>query len=152
VFASPVNFSSEDESGSLDVKNQKNYKQVVHPVLEPSCFPNDGAGGWTVVHRRNTSTVITGPGDAQVHDRLTISNLRACGPRQGNNRGPLAAELSPNERRSRMRAYRQAHAVDVPKPNLVAGRAFRHLLGYTWRRKTLVSTDESQLPSAAMNR
>jgi hypothetical protein len=140
VFASPVNFSSEDESGSLDVKNQKNYKQVVHPVLEPSCFQDGGVGGWTVVHRRNKSTAITGPGDSQVHDRPTISNLRACGPRQGNNRGPLAAALSPEDR---MRAYPQAHIVDAPKPNLVAGRAFRHLLGYTWRRKTLVSTKES---------
>ncbi|KAM0905449.1 hypothetical protein ACQ4PT_017369 [Festuca glaucescens] len=151
-FASPVISSSENVSVDLDVKNQKKLKQVTRPVLEPSSYPDDGAGGWTVVRRRNRSTAITGPGDAQVHDRPMVLNLRARGPTQGDHRGPMAAELSPKGRRDRMRAYRQAQTAAAPKPNLVAGRAFRHLLGYTWRRKTLISTDESRQPAAAMNR
>jgi hypothetical protein len=51
-----------------------------------------------------------------------------------------------------MRVRRGAANLQPPIPNLVAGRAFRHLLGYTWRRKTLIDTTETTQPLAAMNR
>ncbi|KAM0831551.1 hypothetical protein ACQ4PT_065452 [Festuca glaucescens] len=151
-FASPASSSSDNVSVDLRVKNQKNFKQVTRPVLEPSSYPDDGAGGWIEVRRRNRPTAITGPGDAQVHDRPQVLNLWAHGPMQGQHRGPMAAELSPQGRRDRMRAHRRAQTAAVPIPNLVAGRAFRHLLGYTWHRKTLISIDESRQPAAVMNR
>ncbi|KAM0870388.1 hypothetical protein ACQ4PT_040044 [Festuca glaucescens] len=152
VFASPMTDPCEETQIQLNVKHQRSYKEVNHPVLEPSSFPDDGAGGWTVVRRKGKMPAITGPGDAQIRGRSSVSNGRACGPQMINQRGPLAAELSPKSRRDRMRMFRVSQAAAIPTPNLVAGRAFRHLLGYTWCRKTLVSTEDRPIPATEMNR
>jgi hypothetical protein len=75
---------------SVVLMNQKKCKQVVHPVFEPSVFPDDGKGGWTLVCRRRRAPVITRPEDAQVPCGSRNSNQRASGPGMHSS-GPVMA-------------------------------------------------------------
>jgi hypothetical protein len=135
-----VTTPGDDDRLSANDRKLKSYKEISRrPVLEPSSFPDDGKGGWTLVRRRGQAPAITGHGDAQIHDRPAVSNVRAYGPQMRNAGGPLAAEPSPKPCRDRMSRHQPSKVTIIPTPNLVAGRAFRHLLGYTWRRKTLVA-------------
>jgi hypothetical protein len=75
---------------SVVLTDQKKSKHAVNPVLEPSLFPDDGQGGWTLVCRRRRAPVITGSEDAQMPRESSISNQRARGPGT-RSRGPVMA-------------------------------------------------------------
>ncbi|KAM0930682.1 hypothetical protein ACQ4PT_000783 [Festuca glaucescens] len=110
------------------------------PILEPSVFEDDGLEGWTVVRRRHWSPASgkrsrdpANPG---------ISNFRGLGPVQrqacaasglvrGGPKIPIhRVPVSTQEYRS----DGADRPLQVKVGNAVAGRAFRRLLGFVWRK------------------
>jgi hypothetical protein len=117
-------------------------KSLILPVLEPSIFVDNDQEGWTVVHRRRWSPEFgkkaQNPGsDPTFSDR---SNLLGAGsiklrPCPGSFRHGPARQLP-----RRPVAVVSDRSVEIDRPirvkvgEAVAGHAFRHLLGFAWRK------------------
>ncbi|KAM0865553.1 hypothetical protein ACQ4PT_043194 [Festuca glaucescens] len=115
-------------------------KPVNVPILEPSVFDDDGQEGWTVVRRRRWSPASGKRSSDPMFSGLSKS--RGMGPMNIRPRidsvfvrgGP---ELPIHRRPVRTLSDRSAETdrpIQVKVGGAVAGRAFRHLLGFAWRK------------------
>ncbi|KAM0853242.1 hypothetical protein ACQ4PT_051215 [Festuca glaucescens] len=133
----------EDEgmlSPSLRPLGRSVLKSINKPVLEPSVFRDDSLQGWTVVHRRRWSPAV----GKKVLDptKSHFSNSSSLGPTRTRADGNVVlARWGPTTmmhrvmeatKQFRSNGDRQTHQVQVG--GAVAGRAFRNLLGFAWRR------------------
>ncbi|KAM0894841.1 hypothetical protein ACQ4PT_024277 [Festuca glaucescens] len=113
-----------------------NFKAHAMPVMEPSVFYDDNNGGWTVVRRRRRSPVITGTD----HDPKNKENSKSL------DLGLARLRASPNKTLVRWNPLtaRKRTLIGAPSDGDrgprqvkvgadVAGRAFRNLLGLSWR-------------------
>jgi hypothetical protein len=79
LFTSPMSSSSEDTypSSCLSQRERKgsarSKDQLVLLVLEPTIFPDDLSGSWTVVRRRRWSLMITTKKDSSYRSRSEIN-------------------------------------------------------------------------------
>ncbi|KAM0851340.1 hypothetical protein ACQ4PT_052485 [Festuca glaucescens] len=141
AFSSPASASSGGtsydfrETQKERPENAKSKDQRILPVLEPTIFPDDLSGSWTVVRRRRWSSMINRRKDivrrSQDPKITRISNDRGELGRRG-----LQAIGSTRTSTLDSRTPIETDRTSTPKPlpNLVTGQAFRHLLGFAWSR------------------
>nr|XP_051216666.1 uncharacterized protein LOC127334288 [Lolium perenne] len=141
AFSSSTSVSPEGKSYACrEIQKEKpeiakSKDQQFLPVLEPTIFPDDLSGPWTVVRRRRWSSMINkrkGIAWRSLDPKITqISNNRGELGRHG-----LQAIGSTRMTNLDSRTSSDSDRTFTPKPlpNIVAGQAFRHLLGFAWSR------------------
>ncbi|KAM0865350.1 hypothetical protein ACQ4PT_043338 [Festuca glaucescens] len=127
AFASPqgMNSTSPLPWGKVSAK----IKNLVRPIMEPSVFVDDSTEGWTIVRRRRWPPVIDAlPQDPKIKENSNLSSL-----------GLARLRASPNHNRHWCNPLFATNRSDGDRRqakvgSVVAGRAFRGLLGLAWRR------------------
>ncbi|KAM0852187.1 hypothetical protein ACQ4PT_051922 [Festuca glaucescens] len=155
----------EDEgmlSPSLRPLGRSTTKVFNKPVLEPSVFRDDNLHGWTVVHRRRWSPAL----GTKVHDPilpqisnpsdnpadLGLTETRSDGNGVLARRGPITKFHRIVEITKQTRSNGDRHTQQVKVGGFVAGRAFRKLLGFAWKKiKAGAPVVQRRQPSATMN-
>ncbi|KAM0908073.1 hypothetical protein ACQ4PT_015705 [Festuca glaucescens] len=127
AFASPqgMNSTSPLPWGKVSAK----IKNLVRPIMEPSVFVDDSTEGWTIVRRRRWPPVIDAlPQDPKIKENSNLSSL-----------GLARLRASPNHNRHWCNPLSVTNRSDGDRRqakvgSVVAGRAFRGLLGLAWSR------------------
>ncbi|KAK1629024.1 hypothetical protein QYE76_003363 [Lolium multiflorum] len=133
-------------------------KSLNLPVLEPSVFHDDGQEGWTVVHRRRWSPEL----DTKTSDPVIkpVISGRSKNTGMGLNfhnsvlpirNGPARTARYRPIPRSTDRSVETQGPIQVKVGGAVAGHAFRHLLGFAWRKIEKGEQVVQQPPSRSMS-